>query len=635
MLTAMLAALWGIAVLFAWVGWGQLGHLLLFRRWASWRDAGTIGVALLLAVGGVLNLLHDAGKAGALCCCVVGWAMAGIALLSQRFSATGVLIPPRRSGAPGLWVPVGLLLAVLLVRYAGSVVTPLHAYSVHDDLQAYAVFPVRMLQTGSIGNDPFNERRLFTYGGVAFLEVFTLAFTRIENLNLCDLGLGTFLLILTAAELFKRWRVPPKLGLWGLVLFALIPPTQVDMNLSGCVIPAALILRLVLVFSDGFGISQMLLAGLLMAGLVSMKATLAAPTGLFAAIFFILAFVRFKRARPRIVLGLLAALAVFVLLLAPWAWTLRLSSGTFFYPLLGKGFHATAYGFFKPPIAAMTPKRFIKVLLVAAFPAVITLGCLVLRLVKGRRGVAAFSLLIGSVLGALAIGIATAGSQMERHLFGYYFASLLLGGLLLWQHGRQREWTNGTRGFAAILGASTLAMIGLSYSFYPLTFAAIRDAFHPDSYASDEFIAHARAFQDAAPPGAILLTRLAYPLYLDFRRNPIYVADWPGIVSPPPGMPVFKGPEPLASYLVGHGYRYVAYSYGNEADFGAQEYAYRLVPSFHLWIRNQAEATFDFQKNLTTLSTDHRHLFDDGTTYLLDLDAMTAPSSTVPTSDPR
>jgi hypothetical protein len=84
-------------------------------------------------------------------------------------------------------------------------------------------------------------------------------------------------------------------------------------------------------------------------------------------------------------------------------------------------------------------------------------------------------------------------------------------------------------------------------------------------------------------------------------------------------MPVFRGPQPLAAYLLDHHLPHVAYSYADHAHFDPAQFAYRLQPSFHLWIRNQAESTIDFQNNLDALATTHRRLFDDGYAYVLDL----------------
>ena len=69
------------------------------------------------------------------------------------------------------------------------------------------------------------------------------------------------------------------------------------------------------------------------------------------------------------------------------------------------------------------------------------------------------------------------------------------------------------------------------------------------SIISPQQIAQHIKMQESIPKGETLLTRLETPFLLNFKRNKIFIADWPGGASPPPGMPLFKGSEPLADYL--------------------------------------------------------------------------------------
>ena len=52
---------------------------------------------------------------------------------------------------------------------------------------------------------------------------------------------------------------------------------------------------------------------------------------------------------------------------------------------------------------------------------------------------------------------------------------------------------------------------------------------------------------------------LSAPTLLDFKR-PILILDIPGACSPAPGMPFFRGPAALKSYLQAQKIEYVAYS---------------------------------------------------------------------------
>ena len=125
--------------------------------------------------------------------------------------------------------------------------------------------------------------------------------------------------------------------------------------------------------------------------------------------------------------------------------------------------------------------------------------------------------------------------------------------------------------------------------------------------------------QRAVPEHVVLLARLEYPFLLDFKRNTVYIADYPGGSSPPPGMPFSQGGERLAEYLCGQGVRYVAYSYAAEAGFPKKVYRARLIPGMDPWIRQQAQHTLDFQRNLAELGRTRAAIFDDGDVHVLDL----------------
>jgi hypothetical protein len=632
MLSCAWALLWGLALFAAWMGWGQLLHLTLFRRRAPLLLTPAYGIAGLLAVGGYLNLLSACTPPAIYALCAIGWLALAATLAPRRRGLTTSEKRPRDAAALLL---LALVLAVLALRYLASAVTPIDHYSIHDDLQAYALFPIRIVQTGALGDDPFNERRLFTYGGIAFLEAMHLAPTTLLNLSLPDLGLGWIAFTMAAAHLLATLRWPARRRYGLLLAIALFPPSQADVNLSGCLLPATLILLLALLLIHGLSRPHLIAAAVVAAALCSMKATLVAPVSLTIVAF--IAILLFQpRQRPAAVLAAMLVFGfVFLVVILPWAVALHHSSATLLYPVLGKGVHATGYGFFKPPIAALTLKRFIKVCLVAGLPAFLLIGLLwawrrfpARDDAATRTRIAAASLFLGALGGAFAIGIATAGSQMERHLFGFYASCLLFALLALHSCAPGQSWTSWLKGGALAIALCFAAMLGMNAAFFPETARGIGFALHPP-VPDTAMIARTRAMQAAIPEGQPLLTRLAYPIYLDFARNPLFVADWPGITSPRPGMPVFHGPDALANYLLEHQLPYLAYSYADDAHFAPTDYAYRLEPSFHLWIRNQAQATLDFQDNVEQLARTHRHVFDDGYAYVLDLSKPAATTGAV------
>jgi hypothetical protein len=127
--------------------------------------------------------------------------------------------------------------------------------------------------------------------------------------------------------------------------------------------------------------------------------------------------------------------------------------------------------------------------------------------------------------------------------------------------------------------------------------------------------------QAVVPQRARLLFRLDKNCLPDFGRNTVYIIDDPGQLSPPPGMPVIRGPEPLAAYLIAHDIQYVVYSYADEAAVRHRQLDVRLDPTArtNAWIRSGTRLAFDFQDNLSLLGHSREKLYDDGAIFVIDL----------------
>ncbi|HVV73407.1 MAG TPA: hypothetical protein VHI52_18185, partial [Verrucomicrobiae bacterium] len=151
---------------------------------------------------------------------------------------------------------------------------------------------------------------------------------------------------------------------------------------------------------------------------------------------------------------------------------------------------------------------------------------------------------------------------------------------------------------------------------------------HPVRGQNNALAAQIQKLQSAVPPGHPLLVYLATPAFLDFTRNPIYVIDWPGETSPPPGLPVYSGPAAVRNYLLAHHLRYLAYAYRSKANFPPENYSNYLQPLNGNVIRRQAAGSFAFQQDLDSLQNTCRILYNDGTNELLDLASpATAPAT--------
>jgi hypothetical protein len=133
-----------------------------------------------------------------------------------------------------------------------------------------------------------------------------------------------------------------------------------------------------------------------------------------------------------------------------------------------------------------------------------------------------------------------------------------------------------------------------------------------------------KAMQSAVPPEETILVRLQFPFLLDFKRNEVYLTDYIGGASPPPGIPLYKGPDALAEYLVLQKVKYVAYSYKSEIGFTREIFSWQLPESgnwrsYNPWLRAEVENTLDFQANLKLLGQTRKRIYDDGEIFVLNL----------------
>jgi hypothetical protein len=80
----------------------------------------------------------------------------------------------------------------------------------------------------------------------------------------------------------------------------------------------------------------------------------------------------------------------------------------------------------------------------------------------------------------------------------------------------------------------------------------------------------------------------------------------------------------VADYLLKHGIRYLAYSYGDEATFSRTIFGDRLKPNVNVWLRQGARIAFDFQDNAYQLGETRKKLYDNGEMFLIDLEQRTS-----------
>ena len=651
MLSYLFASSWGLFVLAGLIGWGGLlVHLLSIRREVRWGERAAWGTALSVTVGAVLNLNAWISRGTIIAFLGLGAALYLAQLWRRRNSVNSFVLKQIRSPVeqPLVFV-IALLLGMMTgIRYAASVHGIYHPGAVtavnfnpHDDFYAYFVFPEKMLQTGALGPDPFSETRLISSsGGQAFLQTFVLAALHDRNLHLLDGGIALFvvlgLLIGILRELDVRWEAAAAV----IFVFLWIPPPVA--NIAALLTSLALFLSVHRVLAHPeetrwHWFPRATLVALLSATACSLKATLIPVCVCFVAFSYLLAIVGTAQKKELIREALGVAL-LFVIFMASWSLSLYQSSGTLLYPLLGKGFHGSRYGTYLLPTSGLSPRAIAGIILAnltdASTVVLVLLGSF--YFLTGQWGHeprrATLSLVVAAILGKLFLTVATGGEASYRYAYPFVLAAILV---LLAEFARV-SWTGQSKArpaptylIVAILAGGLL--IGASWDDARRTYleelhslpGAVSDTSLVQPGERDAY----RRLQASIPAGQWFLERLDKPFLLDFERNRVLIADWPGGSSPPPGMPFSRGGEALGHYLLAKSIRYVAYSYASEAGFPKRIFGARLSDP-NAWARTHAQHTFDFQANLVELGNTRKRLYDDGQMFVIDLSVMKSVSCT-------
>ncbi len=640
-MSSLVSALWGLTLLGSWIGWGEVVRRAFGGE--SRADFGLLGVwgmSLLIAVGGVLNLGGWISPGVAVGLVVLGLVPLGAAVAtSWREDRAGFLEWFRDSGWLTRLALGGMVLWAVLAYGAdlnrfGWGNNARRQYNYHDDAYAYFAFPVRMLEQGALGPDPFNERRLTTsLGGQPFLQALTLSVASPGSLHVLDPGLALGLLLLLLAGGVRRAGLPPAALIlaWGPAIAVPVPLV----NLSSTLLPGTLLVGLVRTLAwppigDRPGGRSALLIGLTASAASTLKATTIPAVGLILVVDQ-LGRILEGPARIRRLAWSAAAATATLAFLAPWMIDMERSGGTPLYPLLGKGFHGSAYGSYISPDAGLVGDT-LWANLIGSFCSIPVASALATALfgmaaspARSPSHLPYFALRLAAIVTLATLPFKFYTGDYTRYVYPIALAALCLAPLygLRPAFGRPRARMR----VVGLLGLQ-LAVVAIGgidefrsdafQTFARNAVACSRIPREPDWDEREQRRAY-RRMQAAVPPGEPLLARLGHSYLLDFARNPISIVDTAGGASPPPGLPLYQGPGPVRDYLRGLGIRYVAYSYADEAGLDEASHRERARSDPNPWYRLSAAHTLDFQANLSALMRTERRLHDDGRLVLLDL----------------
>ena len=642
---------WCLAVTVSFVGYGLLVLRLLRKSQEDWLTAATAGMGVLTFCLGMMNLLRWIRSPQLLSLVLIG----DISFVLLRKSS------PRgnaQSGGVSTHPTAARLIACAALALVGSIaLTGIHSHIVNyfDDTQAYFAYPLEALQKGSLQPQPFSERRINTSLGANYLLDAVLAVDGdVRSIGFLDRTLGYILYAAAIWILGRKLDFP--LGFKGLLLGLLLILPVVQVNVAPIYLQSAVALSLLFAMHNSVKIEHADWRSGLLWGLIASVLCLTKSNGIvfvfaLVAIFTVAHSVKIHNL-SQIQNAVVAGLTVLFLAL-PWMIQQHKNEGTYLSPILGRGFHASHWGVVPLPRRTATLPVIAMVLLPDAC-ALLVAAFLAWKL-RSRNRTVDLSL-VTFILAALAatpiIAFSTAGEAVDRFTFPFHVPALIIFGALMLasplSDSRRKRWRRTAQLFLLLWIVAIIAILGKHHASYSRslhhledTFAGrVRDPLFDELILDDKTIAaeeqRARTAQATVPVGAPILeaTLFAYPY--DFRRNKVYIADFPGMAGWAPGIPVGRGPMPVRDYLLSHNLQYFIWdrrlSYNNEdigdflrspvLDGSLQDLIHHKIHhEIFPWSRMEWMVSRDVRHNLFLLAETNERLYDDGTLVMVELGA--------------
>jgi hypothetical protein len=591
----------------AW-GWGRMAlSVCRLEAQSSLAYPAVLGLAALAALGGWLNLFNIAYPPLLWMILTGGW-IAALRRIRMAGSA------PWRRAASGAFIVHGGVIALVAVFLAFTLL-PSAAFNPYDDFQLYFPRPVRMLQTGSLGHNPFDPIGFDSLGSYAFLQAFTLLAFPLQYINALDAVLSPVLAMALVARIGRSLSLDPLVTLAGMAVLLLVPPQQV--NTSPVYATAALSLALVpaaLAHLDRAASWRSAVpAGLLVAAIIGLKITTVTFL-LPVALLFLggLAKAQGWRVAGRSAAAIAGWTAIF---LAPWL-ALHIDH---YASWLRQAPAGAGFGIVGDPSVFLAELRLRwggTVMQFNAIAAVALAAALAGAIRYLRVGSAAERQRLLPLLalsgGAAAAYLVNALPYDVHHAVRYSAPILLVGaaaGILLigFMLPRPRARAAGiglVAGAAILLAGVTGDRVRKALDYRTVLSFPERDlpqfAVLAGWGLSREVQEWVRKAQAATRPGEPILALIACPYDLLFARNPVFVASEFGLSTPWIGVPLDADAGEIRRFLLRHGVRYVIWQV--RAGMQTDEQLIARLGNPYPVDRRLARNLLSFRRSLTELT---------------------------------
>jgi hypothetical protein len=643
---------WGFLLLISFTGWGRLfGKIARVQRLPA-SIACSVGIAVLVFLVGLLNLAHTVYPG-------VLFALAALGLLFyaalwnerpenyrwshwDRWERWNRASPSVRNG-----IRILLIAALVIMAFRAAAMVRISEFDAIDDGPAYLVFPANMLAHHQFAPGPFSDRHVISsVGGSYALQALVLIATSSDaNIGMADRVFGLILLFAALWDLGIAFGLELE-QIVVLEFLAFLVPQQTA-NLTYIVLPIGLLLSLLwLVLETPAEETRIawryaFLAGAVGGATVALKSTFLPCVGAFCLLPYLA--LHWRRKKLAYGLPLCAGLGA-LLVMSAWMLALKLSAGTYLFPILGRGLDYSSYGIFHSFRIAKTPRTIFKLFVHAI--GLFALGALLLWFrTTSRKTIFSLTVLVAAALGITAFNLAAGGDSIMRYDFPQFFSAILVCFAAL------AAVANGsaTRSRSRLaMGLAIVSLLGCIFYYdlsgiNPQLFRQMRwefsryDGALQGSLSGRRLVSPAiqsqyRAIDAALPAGTVALENVADPFLMHEGAQRVFFMDWAGAAGPRPGWPFGQNAAAVAQYLIKNSVQYVAYDrrYGRWLDASScqvletpQRYSAELYVLFWMSLLSHNQ--------LRHLVRSYRSIYDDGQIVVVDL---TRPRANAAPEDP-
>ena len=628
---------WSLALLFSFAGWGTMVQRFFWPdRDVSLSLRAVWGASVLALLGGTLASASLLGRG-----LLIGFVAAGLIVVAhgcvkaRETLVHDVVVRLRATRLhPAIFAVVLFAAAGVTVHYLGGASDT--ASNPYDDDIAYYPFARQLLDRGTL-IDPFSFRRMSTLGGQALYHATLLVRVGVQSAGL-------------VVSHRTGGRKAPLLARVVAILFLVaLPNTSINSAsyYSGVAFFLGLYQTLELLPDDlatmpRAALRRVVPLALVGAATCTLRQNYQAAVGVALVVAYGFAFLRsnvrprWKRlVEPALAMGLLG------LFLVPWFVLLYRSNDTFLFPLMKGTFRAGVAVTSNQATPGKVLRLFVDVFLtpdpIRSLPLFMLVGLFVaersLRRPLASQWISGFASI---ALLCVAFSLADSGN-LARYDYGFMTASALLTWLTV--AARQRKVPASFPDLAPagiLIFALLMALDGNTVRTKKMLDGQLRDIGEMmrrtvPAQAEPPIAGSYQRLQQEVPEGQRILVMVDEPFWFDYRRNEIWNLDMPGASSPQPGIPCFRGPEPVAEYLGAHGVRYVAF-----VDPARSTFMYRrdiwfdhLYDPDEIW-RVYAPYITDVIDNLVALSSTRKHLREEAGMVVLDLGEKSAAATPEP-----